>query len=73
MGNAAFVLIAVGVSAVASLLLWFTHRRPRTFMSSIDDFQREMNALSQTEPPEPSRRATMRVRSPKRDTPPSED
>ena len=44
MGNAAFVLIAVGVAALASLLLWAAHRRPRTFMSSIEDFQREMKA-----------------------------
>jgi hypothetical protein len=72
MANAAFVLIAVGVSALASLLLWFAHRRPRTFMSSIDDFQREMNALSQDDPPVSPRR-TMRVRSPKRDGSPDED
>jgi hypothetical protein len=45
MENAAFVLIAVGVAALASLLLWLAHRRPRTFMSSIEDFQREMKAL----------------------------
>ena len=44
MGNAAFVLIAVAVSALGSLLLWALHRRPRTFMSSIDEFQREMKA-----------------------------
>jgi len=73
MANAAFVLIAVGVSAIASLLLWLTHRRPRTFMSSIDEFQREMNALSQTDPPATPRRATLRVRSSKRDTTPAED
>jgi hypothetical protein len=48
-GNAAFVLIAVAVSALGSLLLWAIHRRPRTFMSSIEDFQREMKALSQEE------------------------
>ena len=49
MGNAAFVLIAVAVSALGSLLLWALHRRPRTFMSSIDEFQREMKALSHEE------------------------
>jgi hypothetical protein len=72
MANAAFVLIAVGVSGIASLLLWLAHRRPRTFMSSIDDFQREMNALGGDDAPATPRR-TMRVRSPKRDAPPDED
>ena len=56
MGNAAFVLIAVGVAALASLLLWAAHRRPRTFMSSIEDFQREMKALSHEEEEQQARR-----------------
>lgn len=56
MENAAFVLIAVGVAAVASLLLWLSHRRPRTFMSSIEDFQREMKALSRDEEEQETRR-----------------
>jgi hypothetical protein len=55
-GNAAFVLIAVGVAALASLLLWVAHRRPRTFMSSIEDFQREMKALSREEEEQQARR-----------------
>jgi hypothetical protein len=55
-GNAAFVLIAVGVAALASLLLWAAHRRPRTFMSSIEDFQREMKALSREEEEQQARR-----------------
>jgi hypothetical protein len=45
MANAAFLLVAIGVSIVGSLLLWLRHRKPKTFMSSIDDFQREMTAL----------------------------
>jgi hypothetical protein len=69
MGNAAFVLIAVSVAALASLLLWLLHRRPRTFMSSIDDFQREMKALSQDEEEQQRRRPTLRVRAPRRDAP----
>jgi len=63
MANAAFVLIAVGVAALASLLLWFMHRRPRTFMSSIEDFQREMKALSREEEEQQARRrSSLRVR-----------
>lgn len=69
MANAAFVLIAVGVAALASLLLWLLHRRPRTFMSSIDDFQREMKALSQDDEEQQRRRPTLRVRAPRRDAP----
>jgi hypothetical protein len=45
MSNAAFVLIAVAVIIVVSVLLWFLNRKPQTFMSSIDDFEREMKAL----------------------------
>lgn len=64
MANAAFVLIAVGVSALGSILLWLYHRRPRTFMSSIDDFQREMKALSHEEEEQQARRRpSLRVRS----------
>jgi hypothetical protein len=62
--NAAFVLIAVGVSALGSLLLWAVHRRPRTFMSSIEDFQREMKALSHEEEEQQARRRpSLRARS----------
>lgn len=64
MGNAAFVLAAIGVSAVGSLLLWLRHRRPKTFMSSIDDFQREMQALGRDPETTPyRRRSTFRQRS----------
>ncbi len=45
MSNAAFVLIAVAVIIVVSVLLWLLNRKPQTFMSSIDDFEREMKAL----------------------------
>jgi hypothetical protein len=41
----AFLAIALGVSVVGSLLLWLRHRKPTTFMSSIDEFHREMEAL----------------------------
>jgi hypothetical protein len=45
MSNAAFVLIAIGLSVVICVGLWVVNRRPKTFMSSIDDFEREMRAL----------------------------
>jgi len=45
MSNAAFLLVAIGFSVVVSLAIWAFSRKPRTFMSSIDDFEREMRAL----------------------------
>lgn len=45
MGNAAFLLVAIGVSIVLSLLLWLRHHKPKTFMSSVEEFQAEMDAL----------------------------
>jgi hypothetical protein len=44
-GSAIFLVVAIAVIAVGSVVLWFRHRKPRTFMTSIDDFQREMTAL----------------------------
>ncbi len=52
MSGVAFLLIAVVVAAVGSLIVWIRHRKPTHFRSSVDDFQREMDALST--PPTPS-------------------
>lgn len=66
MGNAVFLLVAVILSIVGSLLLWFQNRKPKTFESSIDDFQREMKALGARRdlPDNPRRRLSERVRQP---------
>lgn len=66
MGNVIFLLIALVLSVVGSLLLWFQNRKPKTFESSIDDFQREMNALGARRdlPDNPRRRMSTRVRQP---------
>jgi hypothetical protein len=45
MGNVAFLLIAVGIAVVGSTIVWLRYRKPKTFMSSINDFAREMDAL----------------------------
>ena len=45
MSNAAFLLLALGLSVAGSVLIWLLNRKPKTFMSSIDDFSREMKAL----------------------------
>ena len=52
MSGVGFLLIAVIVSLVGSIIVWIRHRKPTHFMSSVDDFQREMDALSA--PPIPS-------------------
>lgn len=66
MGNAAFLLIAVVLSLVGSLLLWLRNRKPRTFETSIDDFQREMKALGARRdlPSNPRKKMSARFRNP---------
>jgi hypothetical protein len=44
----AFLLIVVVVTLVGSLIVWLRHRKPTHFMSSVDDFQREMDALGRS-------------------------
>ena len=52
-----FLLIVVVVTVVGSLVVWLRHRKPTHFMSSVDDFQREMDALGR---PSGSRRRVPR-------------
>jgi hypothetical protein len=51
-----FLLIAVVASVVGSLFLWWRHHRPTTFMSSIEQFEREMDALGRDAPESTDRR-----------------
>ena len=48
MSGLAFLLIVVVVTVVGSLIVWLRHRKPTHFMSSVDDFQREMDALGRS-------------------------
>ena len=48
MSGLGFLLIVVVVTLVGSLIVWLRHRKPTHFMSSVDDFQREMNALGRS-------------------------
>jgi len=64
MQNLIYLLVALGLSIVLSVGVWLAQRKPKTFMSSIDDFRREMDALArdpaENEPrraPRPSRSA----------------
>lgn len=46
MSQLAYLFGAAAASAVGILIVWLRHRKPKTFMSSIQEFQREMGALS---------------------------
>jgi len=55
--NLVFLLLAVAISVVGSLIVWYRNRKPTTFMSSIDSFQKEMTALAR-DPNEPQPKRT---------------
>jgi hypothetical protein len=41
-----YLLIAVVLSGLGSLILWLRHRRPTSLESGIDSFSRELKALA---------------------------
>jgi hypothetical protein len=55
-GGLAFLLIAVVVSTVGTLVLWARNRDATTLDQGIDEFQREMRALSPEKQAEERRR-----------------
>ena len=64
MSNAAFLLLALGLSVAGSVLIWLLNRKPKTFMSSIDDFSREMKALGREPEAPPGARRRRRSAEP---------
>jgi hypothetical protein len=44
--NLLYLLIALALSAVGSLILWYRHRKPRSMEAGIDEFTRELKALA---------------------------
>ena len=46
MAGLLFLLIAFGLSIAGSLILWIRHRDPTSLDHGINEFQREMRALS---------------------------
>ena len=58
-----FLLIALAISIVGSVVLWLRHRKPSSLEHTIDAFSREMQALS----PEARSRAQRPVVPPQRD------
>ena len=61
MGNLIFLVVALGLSVVGSVWLWFRHRPSTSVMSSIEGFREEMSALAADRPapgsPPPARRS----------------
>ena len=57
MNNAVYLLVAAVVSAIGMLILWLRHRTPTSTMSSIDEFNDKMRALS---PEGPRRKRSIR-------------
>ena len=53
MSNLLFLLAALGISVLGSIVLWLRARKPVTLESSVDSFAREMRALA----PDAERRA----------------
>ncbi len=46
MSGLVFLLIALAISLVGSLVLWLRSRKPKAFDSGVDEFRREMRALA---------------------------
>ena len=46
MSNLLYVAVAVAVSVLGSLILWYYHRKPRSLEYGVDEFQRELRALA---------------------------
>jgi len=56
MSNLLYLALAVVLSAVGVLVLWFRTRRPRSMNAHIEEFARELEALApEPEPRRPSR------------------
>ncbi len=50
MSGMSFLLIVVVISVVGSIFVWLRNRQPNDPLSSVGDFQREMEALGSTPP-----------------------
>lgn len=51
MSGLVFLLAALALSVVGSVVLWLRHRQPTSLEQGIDDFSREMQALAPDRPP----------------------
>lgn len=46
MNNLLYLFIALTLSLLGTLILWYRHRKPRSVESGIDEFSRELRALA---------------------------
>lgn len=65
MSGLAFLAIVLVVTLVGTAVVWLRNRKPTHFMSSVDDFQREMDALGR--PPGTNGKGGRRSRQARRD------
>jgi len=54
MSGVGFLMIVVVISVVGSIIVWLRNRQPNDPLSSVSDFQREMDALGTTSPVVPA-------------------
>lgn len=54
MSNLLYLLIAVALSVLGWLVLWYRHRKPRSVEAGITEFSRELRALAPDSPREES-------------------
>lgn len=50
MSGMGFLMIVVVITVVGSIIVWLRHRQPNNPLASVDDFEREMQALGTTPP-----------------------
>lgn len=62
MSGLVFLLAALALSVVGSLVLWLRHRHPTSMEQGIDDFSREMQALAPQRQLDPGRHPDERYR-----------
>ncbi|HEX2040589.1 MAG TPA: hypothetical protein VHF47_12765 [Acidimicrobiales bacterium] len=46
MSNLVYLLIAIGLSVVGSIVLWYRHSKPKSLEAGIDEFDRGLRALA---------------------------
>jgi hypothetical protein len=46
MSNLIYLFIALGLSILGSVILWYRHRKPTSLEAGIDEFSRELRALA---------------------------
>ncbi len=56
MSGLVFLLVALALSVVGSVVLWLRHRTPSSITHGIDEFSREMRALAPDRSPPHHRR-----------------